>query len=855
MAPVKLTDKDIDYLVRLVATEADHKLVWSHPEEYSAQVHGIVDTVLNRVASGKWGDTVESVANAKRQFSKIAGPKSVDPYGSVDKVPDSAIPAFLPSIVTSWVTARATGTPSSIGGNLNYANPLFSDASNLGWINALDGPKLGYGDSTHYHGTVSGLKPVEAEVYWDGATPPTPVNKPQTISRAQERGGSDADLVIQLKQRLDEQRASLPQETRDVLSDLRDRLRPTVELARQLKSPAPGIDVTPRLEQSNGEVSGIEDRRPSLDWGPSGVPGAGAFQDSFFVGGMGSLLDGGIPPSMSNPELPSLSIGVMPLEVKPIPPKVTVAPPLPRPRPAVEQPPVPLDRPQTTAPQTAVMPNGKTVTVGKAYTIGDQTYIGGVDKNGVGTLNKVPHTLLDEATPGTIAGGLVKSGMADAIGAAVDDIGAQTAAAAPLVVEGVQQAAGNLADTVGGFFGNLFGGKTPAPVNVNSLEARDERKPVTTAPIIQTVVAGRPDAPIGSMPAAKPGMTLHPFDPSINTPRANPDGSYSTEITRTVQLADGSWGNVPSLWWSGGSTVRDFSSMTDDQLAGLATRYEQQTGKKFPRFGNLSAAEAAASSRSEAGGGTQGLITSAPALSANANLSQARSEQAIQRTAPVIPKASLTAPGAGITPAQKAAIAAYTPKTVTVRNPAYDEWVAKYEDGSQVQTAPTGGLITANQLAAISGSGAPVPATKAPAPPPKTIQVQQTLPGVVPNAQPQPRAQTPDTIAQDMLVSAITMLTGSDVAGDFARSVMGGLNNGGKRTGSTATGTGPNGYTYQNGVNLGYSTAEKARREAEGKAIGEANRKSAGPSYSFSGENNSFMPKSYQDSLRQQTGY
>lgn len=42
---------------------------------------------------------------------------------------------------------------------------------------------------------------------------------------------------------------------------------------------------------------------------------------------------------------------------------------------------------------------------------------------------------------------------------------------------------------------------------------------------------------------------------------------------------------------------------------------------------------------------------------------------------------------------------------------------------------------------------------------------------------------------------------------------------------------------------------------AQGKAIGDANRASTQPTYSASGENNNFMPTSYQNSKLQQTGY
>jgi hypothetical protein len=65
------------------------------------------------------------------------------------------------------------------------------------------------------------------------------------------------------------------------------------------------------------------------------------------------------------------------------------------------------------------------------------------------------------------------------------------------------------------------------------------------------------------------------------------------------------------------------------------------------------------------------------------------------------------------------------PVKTTIRNPDYDAWVKKYGDGSQVQTAATGGMITKDQLAAIQNVSNAVqkPIVKAPPAPPKTVTV------------------------------------------------------------------------------------------------------------------------------------
>lgn len=124
-----------------------------------AQAHGIVDTILNRTASGHWGDSVADVVDARNQFSDINGPISRrDGRDSVADIPDSRISARVDRLVDAYLAERAAGTPSSIGTHLNYANPNYSSANNLGWINALDGPVLGRGDAVHHHGTTPELE-------------------------------------------------------------------------------------------------------------------------------------------------------------------------------------------------------------------------------------------------------------------------------------------------------------------------------------------------------------------------------------------------------------------------------------------------------------------------------------------------------------------------------------------------------------------------------------------------------------------------------------------------------------------------------------------------------------------------
>lgn len=154
-----LTDADILNIKKTLQTE------WVQSAG-DAQAHGIVDTILNRTASGHWGGTVSEVVNAHNQFSDINGPVSRrDGRNAVEQIPAAQISERVHQLVDSYLAERAAGRPSSIGSHLNYANPNYSDTVNLGWINALEGPVLGRGDAIHRHGTTDHLQRHRPDVF------------------------------------------------------------------------------------------------------------------------------------------------------------------------------------------------------------------------------------------------------------------------------------------------------------------------------------------------------------------------------------------------------------------------------------------------------------------------------------------------------------------------------------------------------------------------------------------------------------------------------------------------------------------------------------------------------------------
>lgn len=99
---------------------------------------------------------------------------------------------------------------------------------------------------------------------------------------------------------------------------------------------------------------------------------------------------------------------------------------------------------------------------------------------------------------------------------------------------------------------------------------------------------------------------LRPLNPNERV--SNPDGSFSTERTVTVQMPDGTMAVVPSLWMAPTGQPVDTRSMGDDWISDLARAYEQSNGTAFPRFQNALTADGWAARRSEGGGTGQGQL-------------------------------------------------------------------------------------------------------------------------------------------------------------------------------------------------------------------------------------------------------
>lgn len=151
-----LTRQDIKDIVKVTSTEV---VLGLSDRNFRNQVAGVVDTILNRTASGAWGrkGDVRSVINSRSQFSKISGLATA--YGSVQAMPDRMINRRVEAAVLDYLQYRLNGGESIIGSHLNYANPYHSSPQSQSWVQPLalrarrEGLVFGAGDAIHVHGT------------------------------------------------------------------------------------------------------------------------------------------------------------------------------------------------------------------------------------------------------------------------------------------------------------------------------------------------------------------------------------------------------------------------------------------------------------------------------------------------------------------------------------------------------------------------------------------------------------------------------------------------------------------------------------------------------------------------------
>lgn len=194
--------------------------------------------------------------------------------------------------------------------------------------------------------------------------------------------------------------------------------------------------------------------------------------------------------------------------------------------------------PASPPPRMATTSTGKTIQVGKSYDIGGQQYIGGVNAQGVGTLNRVTSPL-SGAGPGTVAGGVVGKAIGGALSTAGTNLQNAAGVAGQDITGGltnvrnaVASGAQGAVNGVGGFLSGIFGGSgnsgnsAPPPIpsgsGPNNLSASDftYRPPPTVA----ANSSGSPDE-----------RGTNPYAFSIPSPPPIPNSTPQTPAAPTYQ--------------------------------------------------------------------------------------------------------------------------------------------------------------------------------------------------------------------------------------------------------------------------------------------------------------------------------
>lgn len=160
---LRLSEQDIIDIMKVASTEVVGSLKGKNFENQAA---GVIDTILNRAASGKFGgNSIRSVINYPYAFSDIHSNQKTA-YGKVQNVPMSRVSKKMEEFVRSYIKARAEGKNSIIGDATYYVNPNALNPKNMSkntkkWTTEVvnqgkaTGKIFGAGKSVHYHGTPS----------------------------------------------------------------------------------------------------------------------------------------------------------------------------------------------------------------------------------------------------------------------------------------------------------------------------------------------------------------------------------------------------------------------------------------------------------------------------------------------------------------------------------------------------------------------------------------------------------------------------------------------------------------------------------------------------------------------------
>lgn len=95
-------------------------------------------------------------------------------------------------------------------------------------------------------------------------------------------------------------------------------------------------------------------------------------------------------------------------------------------------------------------------------------------------------------------------------------------------------------------------------------------------------------------------LKLAPYDPNKNRPQDIGLGGPSTEYLATVDTPQGTYKNIPQVWW--GAKNGKPTLVPEEAARGLASLTERVTGRSFPEYSTPDEASLEAEERSKRGG-------------------------------------------------------------------------------------------------------------------------------------------------------------------------------------------------------------------------------------------------------------
>lgn len=219
----------------------------------------------------------------------------------------------------------------------------------------------------------------------------------------------------------------------------------------------------------------------------------------------------------------------------------------------VEQQSAPQEKPT----QTATLPSGKVVEIGRIYTIGGEDFIGGT-KDGVGTLTKAPASIINEGSGNSMVGGAVRKAVTDEVGKGIRG----AVEAAPRVAETAVAGLSTLAGNVGNMFGNMFSSQD---------DVAAPTKPKTVKEAMQQLAAVKAGRSSGDSLAMQPG----PLDATPRMPGAGPSATSDQARAANARMPVM---DVPSSDLRERHLAGGRGSLLEDQSSALRTASLGQRG-------------------------------------------------------------------------------------------------------------------------------------------------------------------------------------------------------------------------------------------------------------------------------------